>query len=210
MTRKIAPEIINLPAGKLDEIKTRFEAGSILEDDKKIILLILSTYSWLYRQLQAKKLGIQRLRTLFGFRTEKRTGSKNKGDETILSDLNGLADAKSEGDVSPGGNVTPNKKVPKWNPEANHGQISASEYIGCPEVILSHPTLSVGSACPDCEACNTKGTLRNDTDSLQTIVRLVGSPLITGTRYLAPGMRCDTCQTALLNKSSIFIRSRQL
>ena len=55
MTRKKIPEIINLPAGKLDEIKTRFEEGFILEEDKKVILLILSTYSWLSRQLQAKK-----------------------------------------------------------------------------------------------------------------------------------------------------------
>ena len=53
----------------------------------------------------------------------------------------------------------------------------------------------MGAACPDCAACNTKGTLRNDTDSLQTVVRLIGNPLITGTRYLAPCMRCDTCQT---------------
>lgn len=53
----------------------------------------------------------------------------------------------------------------------------------------------MGSVCPDCAACNTKGTLRDDKDSLKTIVRLIGSPLITGTRYLAPGMRCDTCKT---------------
>lgn len=53
----------------------------------------------------------------------------------------------------------------------------------------------MGSACPDCAACNTRGTLGDDPDSLQTIVRLTGGPLITGTRYLAPGMRCDTCQT---------------
>lgn len=53
----------------------------------------------------------------------------------------------------------------------------------------------MGSDCPDCAAYNTKGTLRDDKDSLQMIVRLVGSPLITGTRYLAPGMRCGTCQT---------------
>ena len=110
MKRKKSPEIINLPEGKLDEIKSRFESGSILEEDKKIILLILSTYSWLYRQLQAKKLGIQRLRNLFGFTTEKRTGPKNKGDETIPPDLNGAADASSEGNTSPGGNVTPIKK----------------------------------------------------------------------------------------------------
>ena len=73
--------------------------------------------------------------------------------------------------------------------------MSASDYIGCPEVILSHPTLSVGAPCPDCAECNTKGTLRNDADSLQTIIRLVGKPLITGTRYLAPGLRCSTCLT---------------
>lgn len=110
MTRKTTPEIINLPAGKLDEIKTRFEEGFILEEDKKIILLILSTYSWLYRQLQAKKLGIQRLRTLFGFSTEKRSGAKNKGDENSPPDLNGSLDTISQADTSLGDNITAIKK----------------------------------------------------------------------------------------------------
>jgi hypothetical protein len=100
MTRKIKPEVINLPAEKLDEIKTRLESGVILEEDKKIILLILSTYRWLHRQLQAKKLGIQRLRNLFGFSTEKRTGHKKKDDEVAPPDLNKTI----------GGDVTPTKK----------------------------------------------------------------------------------------------------
>ena len=73
MKRRKSPEIINLPEAKLNEIKTRLESGSILEEDKKVILLILSTYAWLYRQLQTKKLGIQRLRNLFGFSTEKQS-----------------------------------------------------------------------------------------------------------------------------------------
>jgi len=113
MTRKITPEIINLPAGELDEIKTRFEEGLILEEDKKIILLILSTYTWLYRQLQAKKLGIQRLRNLFGFSTEKRPShknSKNNGDENPSPDLNNTPNAMAEGDTSPGGSLTSVKK----------------------------------------------------------------------------------------------------
>ena len=46
---KKTPEIIDLPEGKRDEIKARFETGSILEEDKKIILLILATYAWLSR-----------------------------------------------------------------------------------------------------------------------------------------------------------------
>lgn len=112
MKRKKSPEIINLPAGKLDEITTRFKAGSSLEEDKKIILLILSTYAWLHRQLQAKKIGIQRLRSLFGFSTEKRSALKKKDDRDIPPDLNSLSDATTQGDVLSGGKVTPLKKHP--------------------------------------------------------------------------------------------------
>ena len=111
MKRRKSPEIINLPEEKLNEIKTRLESGSILEEDKKVILLILSTYAWLYRQLQAKKLGIQRLRNLFGFSTEKRSKLKKKDDD-IPPDLNGSSDATTEGNTLLGVNVTPLKKHP--------------------------------------------------------------------------------------------------
>ena len=109
MKQRKSPEIINIPEEKLNEIKTRLESGSILEEDKKVILLILSTYAWLYRQLQVKKLGIQRLRNLFGFSTEKRSKLKKKEDDIPL-DLNGSSDATTQGDTLPGGNVTPLKK----------------------------------------------------------------------------------------------------
>ena len=111
MKQRKSPEIINIPEEKLNEIKTRLESGSILEEDKKVILLILSTYAWLYRQLQAKKLGIQRLRNLFGFSTEKRSKLKKKDDD-IPPDLNGSSAATTQGDMLPGGNVTPLKKHP--------------------------------------------------------------------------------------------------
>lgn len=112
MKQRKSPEIINLPEAKLNEIKTRLESGSILEEDKKVILLILSTYAWLYRQLQTKKLGIQRLRSLFGFSTEKRSGLKKKDDGDIPPGLNGSPDATTQGDALSGGNVTPLKKHP--------------------------------------------------------------------------------------------------
>ena len=112
MKKRKSPEIINLPEDKLNEIKTRLESGSILEEDKKVLLLILSTYTWLYRQLQTKKLGIQRLRSLFGFSTEKRSGLKKRDDENTPPDLNGLSDATALGDALPGGSVTPLKKPP--------------------------------------------------------------------------------------------------
>ena len=109
MKKRKSTEIINLPEEKLNEIKTRLESGSILEEDKKVILFILSTYAWLYRQLQTKKLGIQRLRNLFGFSTEKRSRLKKKGDD-IPPDLNGSLDSALQDDTLPGGSVTPLKK----------------------------------------------------------------------------------------------------
>jgi hypothetical protein len=112
MKQRKSPEIINIPEGKLNEIKTRLESGSILEEDKKVILLILSTYSWLYRQLQAKKIGIQRLRSLFGFSTEKRSSLKKKDDDNTPPDLNGSSDVTTQGDTLSGGNVSPLKKHP--------------------------------------------------------------------------------------------------
>jgi len=51
----------------------------------------------------------------------------------------------------------------------------------------------VGSACPDCAKVNTTGTLQKDEPKV--LVRLVGSPLITGTRYIAPCLRCNVCNT---------------
>jgi hypothetical protein len=72
MSRKQTPEIINLSESELEAIKSRVALSSALEDDKKIILSILSTHQWLYRQLRSTKLTINRLKNLFGFTTEKR------------------------------------------------------------------------------------------------------------------------------------------
>lgn len=60
-------------------------------------------------------------------------------------------------------------------------------------MLLTHPTLTIGSPCPDCAALNTKGTLGRDDP--QVLVRLVGNPLITGTRYTITVLKCNVCDT---------------
>jgi hypothetical protein len=90
MSKKEKPEIINLPEGKLDEIKSRLSATSMPDEDKKIILTILSTYSWITRQLRSTKLTINRLKSLFGFTTEKHSKKKKKKEEELLSGQDGL------------------------------------------------------------------------------------------------------------------------
>ena len=83
------------------------------------------------------------------------------------------------------------KKVlkPVLDPTKNHGRIGAKDYTGCEDVLLSHPTLTIGSSCPDCATLNTKGTLSRDEP--QVLVRLVSNPLITGTRYTVTCVKCN-------------------
>jgi hypothetical protein len=60
MSRKKTPEMIAVSDEALEDIKTRVSSGAVLEEDKKIILSILSTHQWLYRQLRTAKLSINR------------------------------------------------------------------------------------------------------------------------------------------------------
>jgi len=71
--QKIRPEIINLSSTDLEEIKSRLTNTILADADKKIILSILSTYQWLYRQLQMSKFSMHKLKAVFGFKTDKRS-----------------------------------------------------------------------------------------------------------------------------------------
>ena len=83
MTRRKAPQIIDLPAEALEGIKSRISSCGLLEEDKKIVLAILVTYSWLLRQLQSTKLTIHRLKKMFGFSTEKHKKVNSKKGSSV-------------------------------------------------------------------------------------------------------------------------------
>lgn len=84
-------------------------------------------------------------------------------------------------------------KSPEWDQSANHGRLGANAYTGCDEVVLKHPSLTVGSACPCCAESDTFGRLGKE-DTPQEFVQLTGGPLITGTRFIAPILRCHLCK----------------
>lgn len=91
MKKKKSPEIIDLPVEALDGIKLRLASCSLLEEDKSVLLAIVSAYVWIHGQLQSAKLSIYRLKKVFGFSTEKRNKSSEKREGTVLElDLNTL------------------------------------------------------------------------------------------------------------------------
>ena len=92
------------------------------------------------------------------------------------------------------------RKQPKWDFEANHGRIGADDYTGCEMLYLQHPELRAGSTCPDCAACNSKGILAVE-DKPQFLLRLEGTPMITGTKYALEITRCNLCRTRFYTKA---------
>jgi hypothetical protein len=76
MKKQTSPEIVAISVESLEQLKSRVDTGVLLEGDKKIVLAILGTYSWLYHQLQSSKFRLNRLKKIFGFTTEKRSKTK--------------------------------------------------------------------------------------------------------------------------------------
>lgn len=112
MSKKKKPEIIDLPEGKLDEIKSQLMSVSMPDDNKNIVLTILSTYAWLTRQLSSTKLTIRRLKRLFGFTTE-RHHNKNKDQDTPTSgEKDNTLPPVSEEDQKTTEQTIPEKKSP--------------------------------------------------------------------------------------------------
>jgi hypothetical protein len=96
MSGKKSTEIIDLSAAALEGIKSRLALSSLQEEDKSVLLAIVSAYVWIQSQLTAAKLTIHRLKKMFGFSTEKRKKTSEQRQQTdLVLDLNSLKNLES-------------------------------------------------------------------------------------------------------------------
>jgi|GEM_PF-1705054 len=102
MARKNTPEMLDISAQHLLDINARINSNSLLEEDKRVILLVLSAYAWIQTQLQRHKLSIKRLKNMFGFKTEKRKRREQQDAAGTDLDLNTIGDAPSLPDDTKG------------------------------------------------------------------------------------------------------------
>jgi hypothetical protein len=81
--------MIDFSSEQLDRINDRISESTILlDDDKRIVLAILSAYTWIQCQLERHKLSIKRLKNLFGFSTERRGKHNQKEAASTSPDSN--------------------------------------------------------------------------------------------------------------------------
>lgn len=67
------PELMTLTADEAEALKSRITACTLLDSDKKIMLGLISFTLWLQKQLSLAKISIERLKSMFGISTEKKT-----------------------------------------------------------------------------------------------------------------------------------------
>jgi hypothetical protein len=93
MKKKNSPEIIDVSVDALEGLKARLASNSLLDEDKSILMAIVSAYAWIQAQLRTTKFTIHRLKKLFGFSSEKRKKSSEKTEgSSLILDLNSLGE----------------------------------------------------------------------------------------------------------------------
>ena len=126
------PVILKVSDQELTQIKKNVESNELGEREKKIVISILETYYYLVALYRAKKLSIQKLARMFGFKSEKQGNKKKNADK----------DDKSNPPTAPSG---------KDNKKGNgHGRKGKDDFPGAKKEAHTLNDLKPGDPCPEC------------------------------------------------------------
>jgi hypothetical protein len=175
------PEIIELDAPAVAEIRQRIAARQLTEQDYEIFTAILAAYCFLVNLLTSKRITIARLKKLlFGARTETT--------EAVLGSVaNGTTlPGAGEDDRRDASNSPPSGAPPKRR--KGHGRNGADDYPGAQRIVVPHESLQPDDNCLECQ----DGTLY-ELPRPATLIRIVGQAPVQATIYELQRLRCKLC-----------------
>jgi len=204
MPKPKLPEIAEVTCEKREELLREIAGGHISECNRNLISGNLRFVFWLQQSLLEAKISIGRLRKLFGVKTERKPQNKDDKNKEVkdgnpnnnvnkvndsTSDTEGL-NSNSIGENHPKEETTDQvgKTSDEDKPRPGHGRIPAAAYTSAEEIYVPHETLQAGDPCP--LLC--PGSVYKLTDP-GIVIRLKGSPIATGEKYLLEKLRCGTC-----------------
>lgn len=193
------PEQIHLTPEEAQALQARIEGSSLEPRDIKIMVGLISFSLWLQKKLELMQLSLDRLRRLFGLKSKTEKKTSKKGEDSHGSNDKASDDLSDSSTTEEAIQGTPDstpadsskKKSAVFDPQANHGRLSANDYTGCPLVVINHSELKAGDACPACLAAKQSGKLK--AIAPRVLVLLESKPLIHGTRYQYDCLRCGLC-----------------
>ena len=185
VSKKKKPKIIELNMGHLEDTLRRIEE-KLDEKDFATLQTLVDAYGYLSELIGEKNTSMARLRKLlFGNKTEKMSAVLGNSQASTVDPAVATAseDASAEGEETSGTVENSGKAKAK-----GHGRNGADQYTGAEKIDVSHPTIQPGDTCPECK----EGTVY-ETNRPSVVVRLVGSPPVSGKVYHLQTLRCGFC-----------------
>ena len=125
---KKKPEVLQVSDQELAQIKKNLESNNLGERERKILLSLLETYYYLVALYRVKKLSVQKLARMFGFKSEKQEDKEKNKD-------------KNDNGVPP----APTEKRGK-----GHGRKGKNDFPGAKKESHKLNGLKAGDPCPEC------------------------------------------------------------
>jgi transposase len=180
-----SPKRLDFTPEQIEALIERLNNECLEKTDYPLLAELLKAMVWMNVSLQEKQLSIQRLRSIFGIKTESAKkllkvaqGQAAKGKTSGKNETE-----RSSTDETPndGDNATeePDKK--------GHGHRPSSDYSHAKTFQIAHQTLKKGNICPSCS----KGKLFNLSSG--TVIRIVGQPWLQVEILRPERLRCPVC-----------------
>lgn len=197
-----APNRLDFTPEEIDQLINRLNNKSIADEDYSLLTDILRAMIWLSFSLQERELSINRLRKIFGIRTESAKKLLELVHGKSLEPNNIVEASKDENFVNENKKATLDKdssanKEPSKDKAKGHGHRPSTDYSQAKVINVTHQVFKTGDACPDC----LKGRLFQLKPG--TVIRIIGQPWLQVEIYRPERFRCSLCGkvfTAILPK----------
>lgn len=185
-----APTHLDFTPEQIEALIERLNKQALAKEDYPVLTNLIKAIVWMNFSLQEKRLSIQRLRSIFGIKTE---SAKNlaKFMEQAQAAEDATSNQADEHSADPNQNdeqaEDPNASKNPPEKKGKHGHRPASDYTQAKTIDVAHESLKRGSPCPSCN----KGKLFNLSPG--TVLRLVGQPWLQAEIYRSERLRCAIC-----------------
>jgi transposase len=188
------PKRLDFNPEQIEALIERLNSKQLTDQDYPLLADLIRALAWLNVSLQEKQLSIQRLRSIFGIKTEsakklidfanRTTGDKSPEDEQDSSESDSSANQESGQDQS---SSPESEQQGEKKKKGKHGRRPSSDFTQAKTIHIAHQTLKKGSLCPECF----KGRLFQLSSG--TVLRIVGQPWLEIEIYRPERFRCSLC-----------------
>ena len=189
-----APTHLDFTPEQIEALIERLDKQALAKEDYPVLTNLIKAIVWMNFSLQEKQLSIQRLRSIFGIKTESaKSLAKLMAQAQAAEDEAAAASSNQTDEQSavPDQNGEPEEDTPtKKNPpeaKGKHGHRPSSDYTQAKILDIAHEFLKKGSLCPSCD----KGKLFNLSPG--SVLRIVGQPWLQVEIYRPERLRCAVC-----------------